>query len=228
MNVILAYHDVSPYVHGRPGTRTHCSLEVFREQVESIRQVAPVGTVLDLVAGRVRVAITFDDGYAGSRDAATVLSCCGLRATFFPVTSFVGQPGYLDWSDVWALKEEGMEIGFHTHSHVNLLSCNPRWKYEEIVSAKRTFEERLGDRVMGFCYPFGGHDDLCLDLAEKAGYRYAVTTITGYNDQYSYPMTLRRIGVRGDHRPDDLVRMVLPVVSGDAKERSTHTAAQGG
>src|SRR5947209_4933290 len=70
--------------------------------------------LLDRVAGRDDVQITFDDGNASDLELGLpALSDRGLTATFFVVAGRLEAPGFLDEPDVRSLRDAGMQIGSH-------------------------------------------------------------------------------------------------------------------
>ena len=65
---------------------------------------AQLSSILDAVANRGDVRITFDDGNASDlHTALPALRARGLTATFFVVAGRLGTPGFLDDEDVEAL-----------------------------------------------------------------------------------------------------------------------------
>jgi peptidoglycan/xylan/chitin deacetylase (PgdA/CDA1 family) len=141
------------------------------------------------------VALTFDDGYADAYDAALpVLQQHGFQATFYIVTNFVGQPGYMSWEQVAALNTAGMEIGSHTLDHPSLTTLDVGELSRQVSESRQVLEQRLGIVVTSFCYPVGIYDWITIDYVRAAGYTNAVTT--RWDSDYSDPLALprRRIG----------------------------------
>lgn len=81
-----------------------------------------------------KLVLTFDDGYLDNYECAMPeLRECGLPATFFVATGYVGsernapwdadagvEAEWMTWDHVRELSELGFEIGSHTVNHVNL------------------------------------------------------------------------------------------------------------
>lgn len=131
---VLAYHRVLPaqscQAYGLPALVI--PVPVFREQVQMLAEafeVLPLGAALAVLASRRRrrralMAITFDDGYADNgTTAAPILEQHGLRATFFPVTSFVAGHGPL-WFDrvrlAVASADPGRRLQAFQHARANM------------------------------------------------------------------------------------------------------------
>lgn len=140
------------------------------------------------------VALTFDDGYADAATAALpVLRRYGFPATFYIVTEFVGQPGYLSWEQIAELRDAGMEIGSHTLSHAGLSGLAREAARVEIVRSKAILEERLGIEVYSFSYPAGDYTDEIAAIVREAGYSNAVITLAADRPRGLYELPRRRV-----------------------------------
>jgi peptidoglycan/xylan/chitin deacetylase (PgdA/CDA1 family) len=143
------------------------------------------------------VALTFDDGYADAFTAALpVLQRYGFTATFYIISSFVGQPGYMSWEQLAALRDAGMEIGAHTVDHPDLTTLDPATADYEIVQSKADIERQLGIAVASFCYPTGLYNSAIEEQARAAGYLSATTT--RWDGDYSDMMALPRRRISGE------------------------------
>jgi peptidoglycan/xylan/chitin deacetylase (PgdA/CDA1 family) len=124
------------------------------------------------------VALTFDDGY---EDAFSVvlpaLQRRGMLATFYIVSGFVGQPGYVNWEQVRALHAAGMEIGSHTVAHPDLTTLAPDQLRYELAESKAQIEAAIGQPVLSFCYPAGRFNGDIAALVAELGYTNATTTL---------------------------------------------------
>jgi peptidoglycan/xylan/chitin deacetylase (PgdA/CDA1 family) len=140
------------------------------------------------------VVLTFDDGFEDARTVVLpLLRQRGMRATFFIVPAFVGQPGFLDWNGVRALQSAGMEIGSHTVDHARLGDLPDgriRW---ELVESKRLLEEQLQVPIEAVAYPFNSVRARILETAKEAGYRIGVS---GPAHGGSDPLDLIRISIK--------------------------------
>jgi peptidoglycan/xylan/chitin deacetylase (PgdA/CDA1 family) len=140
------------------------------------------------------VAITFDDGYPDQlENAVPILRRYGFPATFYIVPGLVGRPGYLDWDGVQALVDNGMEVGAHTVSHVELTSLKPREARFEIVESRRMLEEELGIAVRSFSYPAGDYSTSIARMVHHAGFTNAVITRPGNTLTDLFTIPRRRV-----------------------------------
>lgn len=147
------------------------------------------------------IVLTFDDGYLDNyQNALPILKKYNLVGTFFVITSFVdeGRTGYMNWDQIEDLAIEGMEIGSHTISHLDLRGRTRAMLNTEIVSSKLTIESRIGGTVKSFCYPAGKYDARTLDVVRAADYLAAVSADSqGVIQSADNIYELKRVRVRG-------------------------------
>lgn len=198
---ILMYHyirDVDPAADSM-GYNLSIAPADFEQQLAWLQQQGYVGVAMATVERCMRgqgecparaVGLTFDDGYEDAYSIALpILQRYGMHGTFYVVNSFVGQPGYMSWEQLAALRDAGMEIGAHTVSHLNLTSLDAGTASYEIGQSKAEIEQRLGVSVASFCYPAGFYDPSIEGLVQAAGYTNATTTRWDfdYGDMYALP-----------------------------------------
>ena len=116
----------------------------------------------------------------------------------------------LSWEEIEEMKEEGFSFGSHTHTHPNLLEL-PRDKVlSEIRDSKRILEERLGEPIKFFAYPYGKFNSQIRDMVKEAGYLGAFSTLPGKNAKNEDHFLLRRILIRGyDTKPHFILNLKL-------------------
>jgi peptidoglycan/xylan/chitin deacetylase (PgdA/CDA1 family) len=107
--------------------------------------------------------------------------------------------GMMTWDELRAMHDEGHEIGSHSRTHAILPLVNDAQLDDEIAGSRRTLRERLGFEIQSFCYPNGDHDERAVRAVERAGYRHAVTTRYGINDESASPYRWRRLDMQGSH-----------------------------
>ncbi|MBL8168261.1 MAG: polysaccharide deacetylase family protein [Acidobacteria bacterium] len=134
--------------------------------------------------------LTFDDGFANFFDVAgPILNRFGFSATVFLITGHVGgfndwdapPPGLgaqamLTWAQVERLAADGIEFGSHTRTHPDLRTLTAQDAYDEIVGARSELEDRLGQTISTFAYPFGYLNDNAQQIV-KQEFRAACTTV---------------------------------------------------
>jgi peptidoglycan/xylan/chitin deacetylase (PgdA/CDA1 family) len=200
---VLMYHRVNrrridPYTISPHRLQRHLALLVARYEV-----VSP-GVVLRSIEGRSplpdrAVLLTFDDAYLDHyENAYPMLRDMGLQAVLFVPTDHIGdrrsdgghgridasvQSRTLDWTHLREMTDV-FTIGSHGMSHQMLTRLPRATAALEITQSKRLLEERLGETVSFFSYPYGkpsAFDEELEALVRAAGYRASFVTVGGPN-----------------------------------------------
>ncbi|MGW1778730.1 polysaccharide deacetylase family protein [Streptomyces sp. NPDC002143] len=133
--------------------------------------------------GHDLVGLTFDDGYADFlTEALPVLRRHRCTATLFVL------PGRLGGDNAWdplgprkplltadgirRAADEGVEIGSHGLTHVDLTKADDLTLKKETVDSRAALSALLGTEIDGFCYPYGTIDRRAMDAVREAGYGY--------------------------------------------------------
>ncbi|WP_372713766.1 polysaccharide deacetylase family protein, partial [Ilyobacter sp.] len=85
--------------------------------------------------------------------------------------------------------------GGHTKTHAKLSRLEPEEARDEIFESKETLENLLDKKLISFAYPSGDLNDRVKQMAEEAGYKFAVATDSGsvcFSDDL---FQIRRIGI---------------------------------
>ena len=189
------YHHVRPLATFPPGADLGgwYSTESFERDLAWMKEHNIHGvTSADILDGRLPenpVFLTFDDGYTDFLDhAVPLLAKYGFPAANAIVTQLSAAQStwaipewpldtLMTWPQIRKCLQQGMEIGGHTQTHVNL-ARHPenigqiQGSFDDLVSA-------LGEAPLYFCYPWGmdGHDLLwAKNAVDAAGYRLATRT----------------------------------------------------
>ena len=199
---MLCYHSIHPRLSFASATP-----EQFAEQLDWLGSECEVVALSELsssagtVSGnRPRVALTFDDGYADNhRYALPLLAHRRLPATFFLTVGLlerdpaslarlgalrhVGRDQIvpLSWEQVLEVRSAGLAIGAHTWTHPNLAGLGAEQARVELQRPKETLEQRLGESVTEFAYPFGKpgrhFTASTAGLVAESGYKLAVAVL---------------------------------------------------
>ncbi len=203
---VLMYHRIGRLPDAPTPTSTKLTVQprVFAAQMEWLaRHGFHAITVAQLYAALERraplpshpVLITFDDGYRDILfNAAPVLHRLGMPAAAFIITDRVGgpDPSFLTWRQLRALERDGFTIGSHTVHHLPLPSLPSAQVLAELTRSRATLQQHLGEPVDWFAYPDGAENAAVVRLVEKAGYRLAFTTQTGFTQYAREPLLLHR------------------------------------
>jgi len=92
-----------------------------------------------------------------------------------------------------------IDVGAHTHSHVNLAAQSADIQKKEIISSKEKLEEWLGREVSSFSYPFGTrqhYNKTSVKLVKESGFKLATANYAGCVTRLSNRFELPRHLVR--------------------------------
>jgi len=189
MDAILAFHSIDDggSVLSYRAVELGRLLDLLREEGVGLARLDEL--LAPAADGRHRVALTFDDGLRSvHRHALPLLAAASAPFTVYVVSDWVGRdnrwpsqpPGIprfelMDWSELAELRAAGASIGGHTAGHVRLRGLAAAELARELDDSRRRIEERLGESVRHFAYPYGAHDRASVARV-RAGYATAATT----------------------------------------------------
>jgi len=179
------------------------------------------------------VVVTFDDGYRDFAEVALpLLERHHVPCSLYVVSDFVGGTSswtsdpapLMDWSELRALADSaaGVEIGAHSARHLELDTAPADVAREEIVGSRATLEERLGQAVDSFAYPFGHHHKRVRQAVIDAGYRSACAVKNQLSPADDDPYSLARVTITAGTGLDRLSRILhgaASVAVADSGER---------
>jgi len=103
----------------------------------------------------------------------------------------------LTWGQVRQMLQNGMIIGGHTMTHLNLPNADPPDAREEISCCRKALEKRLGISIRHFSVPNSGpypyYNDTIKQMVKDSGYVSTVTSAHGFAGPESDLLQLRRI-----------------------------------
>jgi peptidoglycan/xylan/chitin deacetylase (PgdA/CDA1 family) len=136
--------------------------------------------ILDAVAGRDDVRLTFDDGNRSDlTEVLPALTERGLRGEFFVCPARLGTPGFLREAEVRELCRTGMSVGSHGMVHVRWRKLSESETRREVVQAKQVLEELLEAPIETAACPFGAYDHRSLAALPSAGFKRVYTSDGG-------------------------------------------------
>jgi peptidoglycan/xylan/chitin deacetylase (PgdA/CDA1 family) len=184
----LMYHDVysdaaSPEDSGFPGAgaavyKLPCSS--FKAHLERLANtLATPPSILTRPDGPHDLpdpgswSLTFDDGGVSAFDLiAPLLEERGWRGHFFITTSRIGEPGFLNPSQIRSLHERGHRIGSHSHTHPERISAlTPPDIALEWSASLRRLSEIVGEKVFLASVPGGYYSAAVGAAAAEVGVR---------------------------------------------------------
>lgn len=222
---ILMYHMISDAPEGAKFKGLRVSPGQFERQLQHLShqgwRFVTMKELTDQIANgtleRKTVALTFDDGYQDNvTNALPLLRQYNAKATLYLVVDrhdrdwstykkahhnsgeLAREPKLTDEQVKNMLASGLIELGGHTYTHANLLTADDASRQHEIANSRCTLEAQFETSVTSFAYPFGLYGEKDVVAAQAAGYRNAVTTIEGIEDQFGQrPFELRRVKVSG-------------------------------
>ncbi len=216
--LILMYHGITEPKSSKDA-RYSCPARMFSRHVRFLRSAGyRFVSLSDIHAHLIgseplppkAVALTFDDGFVNFyENAFPVLRKFAIPSTIFLVSGLIGKTnewdvkkGYptrplLNWEQVRAIRDHGIEIGCHSCTHPYLTGVDEQRAREEIVGSKKALEDGLSQEVKHFAYPYGAMSEQVRRLVEQAGFLTGCSIYPGFNNRTTDPFVLRRIEVEG-------------------------------
>jgi peptidoglycan/xylan/chitin deacetylase (PgdA/CDA1 family) len=217
---ILMYHEIA--ARQDSSSRLAVSPDSFAAQLAHLREAGFTGLTLTGLASALAgdpaglperpVVLTFDDGFADFHDAALpLLSRYGFIATVFVTTGWIadagrhsvgGRPGrMLCWNQIREAAAAGVEIGAHSHRHLQLDQISLSSLRDELVTSKSLLEDRLGLAVANMAYPYGYSNARVRRVVNEAGYAHACAVGNAIAGPGQDALALPRLTIRRSTRP---------------------------
>jgi len=185
--LVLMFHGIDPgdgrFDNLSAGERAYTvSLEKFREYLRLIE--ASSYTITSPSESQQPRAgelwLTFDDGWSSDFDVVfPILQNRGYQATFFITTDWIESKGHLDRDALRTMRETGMLIGSHGHSHAMLGTLNDTEQKYEMTESRRILKKYLGEDITTISLPGGNRNGQTFDIARESGYRSVFTSRPG-------------------------------------------------
>lgn len=155
------------------------------------------------------IILTFDDGYI---DNYTIVFKLLKEYNFKCVIYILSDLKYNKWDCenkdnpelrlelmdddmIKQMQEYGIEFGCHSKTHPYLAQLNDAMATDEIVGSKKLLEQKLGEKIISFAYPYGSYKQSTKDIVQQAGFEFAVATDSGPINLTGDFYAIRRIGI---------------------------------
>ncbi|MEW6159565.1 MAG: polysaccharide deacetylase family protein [Verrucomicrobiota bacterium] len=212
---VLMYHDLVR--SASEVTSIAITQQLFESHLDTLKQAGWTTLPLRDLYERPEKAnrrercvwITFDDGYTSFVEMALpALLARNMTATLFVVAGAIGEynlwditqdlprRALLDYVDLRACLEAGIEIGSHGWAHRDLKVCSADEIYEEIFRSRYELQSQLASEIRGFAYPYGTYSSTFFPKLANAGYAIALSTTSAEPTVLRNPYAVRRIGIR--------------------------------
>ncbi len=202
---ILCYHKIEPVPAGARIKGLYLEPALLRRQIQELAGAGFSFSLPGPHSASRSIAITFDDGFVSNLKAAVpVMEEFGARAINYLVADRIGKSSdwetaeggearpLMDDAQVRDWLAAGNWIGAHTCTHPRLSRIPRAQAKEEIRAGKKKLEDRFGQSIEHFAYPFGDYDEEVVEMVREAGFRTASTMDRGINDLGMDPFRLKR------------------------------------
>lgn len=214
---ILMYHQVTAgepqNVHTVTARQLHDQLQWLVDH--GFRSARLATTAWD--SAEKQVALTFDDAYVDFLEIALpILQQFNFHSTAFVISSLVGktrtwadgsdrsQPPLMNWEQIHACRQSGVDIGSHTTTHPDLSTLSEAEINSELNTSRRTLAEQLNEPIDLLCYPYGRQNAAVRRAARQAGYTLACASRPFFVGKAQFnPYALDRIAMLASDTLDD-------------------------
>ena len=159
--------------------------------------------------GKKYIILTFDDGYEDNyKIAFPILKKYQFKCIIYLVSHLnynkwdVEVPEnpekkfpLMTWGMIKEMQEYGIEFGGHTMTHQKLAHIPFEQAKEEITKSTQYLEEKLGEKLVCFAYPYGDLNEQVKEFVRNSSYSFAVATDSGDLSFSEDLFQIRRIGI---------------------------------
>ena len=151
---------------------------------------------------RKKVVLTFDGGdMSHYHFVLPILKEFGFSATFFVTINEIGKEGHIDWTMIYDLSKNGMDVGSHGLVRSFLTGRNNYTLLNELLMSKQILEKYIRKRVNFLSIPQGFYNKQVLSIARDVGFKAICTSDAGYNNFLGDDLfTLKRFTMRKNYR----------------------------
>lgn len=192
---VLMYHGIADC----NGSEYMLTASVFASQMEWLyEQGYQAIWFSDLDRGNVpekSIILTFDDGHASYIDyALPLLDGYGFKSTMNVIGEFAGtfipddsgNMPILSWDENRYIVKTGLvELGCHSdrlHHFLSrgVLGVSPEVLLADLQNFQKTIRQEVGVRPNVLAWPYGFYSEQTIEAAQKAGFKYLLTSKYGY------------------------------------------------
>ena len=143
---------------------TNIKMEIFKDQMSIIRDLGYeyykpkfFEEEFNKPKEKKKILITIDDGFKSFyNEAWPYLKKNKIPFILFVSTEPVGKHGYMTWDEIKEIDNSEIgTIGHHSHTHEYLIDMSEEDFVNDIETASKIFEKKLGYVPSIFSYPFG-------------------------------------------------------------------------
>jgi len=186
---------------------TNIQMEVFLKQIQLIKDLnysfihpEDFENNFNIPKKQKKILITVDDAFQSFYEVAwPFLKENKIPFILFVSTEPVGNRGYMTWEQIREVeKEKFAVIGHHSHSHEYLIDKTNEDFEEDIETANRIFNEKIGYVPSLFSYPFGEYSEFMRNYISKK-FTYAFGQHSGVIDVNKEKFQLQRFPINENY-----------------------------
>ena len=186
---------------------TNIQMEVFLKQIQLITDLnysfihpEDFEKNFNIPKKQKKILITVDDAFQSFYEVAwPFLKENRIPFILFVSTEPVGNRGYMTWEQIREVeKEKFAVIGHHSHSHEYLIDKSNEVFKEDIETANRIFNEKIGYVPSLFSYPFGEYSEFMRNYISKK-FTYAFGQHSGVIDVNKEKFQLPRFPINENY-----------------------------
>ena len=201
---------------------TNVQMSVFKQQIKIIKKLKynfydPKNLEKNFSTPKIKkeILITIDDAFSSFYDFAwPYLKKEKIPFILFVSTEAVGKNGYMTWNQIKELeKEKTVYIGNHSHTHNYLVDLENEDFTNDIDTASKIFNKKLGYNPIFFSYPFGEYSSRIKKYISK-NFKFAFGQHSGVIDNNKNRYELPRFPINekyGDLKRFDFLINLYPL-----------------
>ena len=154
------------------------------------------------------IGVTVDDADRSFFNVAWPI----FKENNIPVTMFVNtstivknNKSYLNWDEIRILKNQGVTIGAHSHTHSHMPDLSLEDIKNEIEISNKIFLKELGETPSLFAYPYGEADERIIKLLKEYKFKVAFGQHSGVINETSNMYYLPRFSLNEKYAEIDRV-----------------------
>ena len=169
---------------------TNIRMDIFKKHIQLIKDldydfIHPKNfeNNFNIPKKQKKILITIDDAFQSFYEVAwPFLKKNKIPFILFVSTEPVGNKGYMTWSQIREIESENFAvIGHHSHSHEYLIDVSNEDFINDIETANKIFNEKIGYIPNLFSYPFGEYSEFMRQYISKK-FTYAFGQHSGVID----------------------------------------------
>jgi len=186
---------------------TNIQMNIFKKHIQLIKDldykfIHPKNFEdnFDIPKKQKKILITVDDAFQSFYEVAwPFIKKNKIPFILFVSTEPVGNKGYMTWDQIREIENEDFAvIGHHSHSHEYLIEASNKDFINDIETANRIFNEKIGYIPNLFSYPFGEYSEFMRKYVSK-NFTYAFGQHSGVIDVNKEKFQLPRFPINENY-----------------------------